>query len=60
MKNIDYYIRDLTHYIIVFGLLSFTWVGVMYLTNILPLVWFINFILFIIFDKIAHMLLKLR
>ena len=60
MKNIDYYIRDLIHYIIVFSLLSVTWVGIMYLTNILALVWFINLIMFIVFDKLAHMLLKLR
>lgn len=60
MNKLEYYGRDLLHYIMVFGLLSITWVAVMYFTNMIALVWFINLIMFIIFDKIAHILFGLK
>jgi len=57
---IDYMKREFLHYVFIFVLLSISWVGIMNMFNLLWLTWILNFGLFIVYDKIAHKIFKLR
>lgn len=56
----DYIKREFLHYVFVFVLLSISWVLIMNVFNNLAITWLFNFALFIIYDKIAHKIFKLK